>query len=152
VSDADKLLRALDLPPTDGSPVAPLKGLDGKPTVLSAAQLEAMPHADLLRLRESNRSDIAVQALLAPFEHRAFAREATRENPLLGVPIAIAAPVYYGAKKLGFMTDDNTAPPTLGQVGAGLMGVGEGFVAATKDAFTTPPLPAMPQPPTSTKK
>jgi hypothetical protein len=68
-----------------------------------------------------------MQRLLAPFEHQAFAREWTRENPYLAVPsLAAAIPVYQGAKLLGLGGPDAT-PASLDQLFAGYRGMMEGL-------------------------
>lgn len=113
-------------------------GIDGKPTTIAPGDLEDMSHEQLFMLRERNPNNKAAQELLAPYEHQAFAREATNENPLLALPIAVAAPVYAAVKSLGFMTDDQTTKPSLSQVGRGLKGVGQGLIKnfMTRDAPT----------------
>jgi hypothetical protein len=83
-----------------------------------------LDHATLYRLRREAQ-DRELQNLLAGYEHRAFAREATADNPLMGVPIALATPLYQGAKLLG-LTDSRSAP-SWSQMGQGLLGVGEGW-------------------------
>lgn len=103
-------------------------GIDGKPATYTQEQLATMDHATLYTLRARNESNRDVFALLAPFEHRAFAREATAENPALAVPIALATPLYAGAKAVGLMRDGgNATDPSMKQVGYGLAGVGEGL-------------------------
>jgi hypothetical protein len=115
-----------------------LTGLDGKPMQVTEDQLSGMDHATLYNLRSRNQ-DPAMQALLAPYEHRAFARQATQENPLMSAPIAVATPLYAGAKALGIAGRADpgtpTTPPTMRQVGQGLLGVGEGLVGAARGAI-----------------
>lgn len=98
-------------------------------------QLGAVDHATLFQARDANAGNMQLQQLLAPYEHRAFAREATRENPLMAVPIALATPLYAGAKAAGFMRDDNTTDPSMKQVAQGLTGVGEGLWGAFQDGM-----------------
>lgn len=103
-------------------------GVDGKPVTYTQDELATMDHATLYTLRTRNEGNRDVFALLAPFEHRAFAREATEENPALAVPIALATPLYAGAKAMGLMRDGgNATDPSMKQVGYGLAGVGEGL-------------------------
>ena len=70
--------------------------------------------------------DRELQNLLAGYEHRAFAREATADNPLMALPIAAATPLYQLAKLLG--TTDSRSQASWGQMGQGLLGVGEGLL------------------------
>lgn len=84
--------------------------------------LASMDHASLYNARE--RAPKEMQGLLAPYEHRAFAREATTENPLLALPIAagtLAWPFYK------MLVSPGRSAPSFDQVGHGLLGVGEGL-------------------------
>ena len=101
---------------------------DGKSQVtISEPDLEDMSHQDLSLLREYNLNNKDAQTMLAPYEHQAFTREATSENPLMAIPIALATPLYAAAKSIGAMTDASTTAPSLKQVGHGLKGVGQGI-------------------------
>lgn len=71
-----------------------------------------------------------LQDLLSGYEHRAFAREAIKENPWLALPIATATPLYQLAKAAGLM--QGRSAPSMGQMGSGLLGVGEGILGALK--------------------
>jgi hypothetical protein len=84
-----------------------------------------LDHATLYRMRR-DALDKDLQNLLAGYEHRAFAREATAQNPLLAAPIAVATPMYQAAKLLG--VTDARSDPSWGQMGQGLLGVGEGLL------------------------
>lgn len=76
------------------------------------------------------------QPMLAPYEHQAFAREWTRDNPMLAVPsLAAATPLYYllkqpllmsMGKSLGLVGPDAT-PASLDQLQAGFRGIGQGL-------------------------
>jgi hypothetical protein len=66
------------------------------------------------------------QGLLSPYEHRAFAREATQENPLLALPIAAGTLAYQPYKAIF----GARSAPSFSQVGHGLYGVGEGLYGA----------------------
>lgn len=108
-------------------------GIDHKPASYSHDELAKMDHATLYGLRERNAAQKLVYAALAPYEHRAFAREATDENLGLALPIALATPLYAGAKALGLMKNDGTTtPPSFSQVGQGLLGVGEGVISRVR--------------------
>jgi len=80
-------------------------------------------HSELYQARDLPGSD---QAALGPQEHRAFAREWTRENPLLAVPSLLAAiPTYSIAKKLGAIR--GRSPASLNEVLEGYRGVLDGL-------------------------
>jgi hypothetical protein len=85
------------------------------------AQLAQMDHAALYQAR--SRAPAQMQGLLSPYEHRAFAREATQENPLMALPIAAGTLAYQPYKALM----GARSAPSFDQVGPGLLGVGEGL-------------------------
>lgn len=87
----------------------------------SPEQLANMDHATLYQAREYAPPEH--QGLLAPYEHRAFAREATAENPLLG-PAIVASILPYQAYKA---FNGARSAPSWDQVGQGFLGVGEGL-------------------------
>jgi hypothetical protein len=89
---------------------------------MTPEMLSQMDHAALYQAR--SRAPAQMQGLLSPYEHRAFAREATHENPLMALPIAagtLAWPVYKS------LVSPGRSSPSLDQVGQGLLGVGEGL-------------------------
>ena len=88
--------------------------------------LGAMSHADLYRLRQQTQ-DPELQNLLAGYEHRAFAREATAENPWLAPSLAVATPLYQLYKLLGLGA--SRSQPSMNQAVQGLTGVGEGLLS-----------------------
>jgi hypothetical protein len=91
------------------------------------AELSAMSFLDLVKLREQNKSK-AAQNHLAPYEHQAFVRYATQEDgPLMGGLLAAGGAPYYLAKKLSSDNFGARSDPSLGQIGAGLMGFGQGL-------------------------
>ena len=83
--------------------------------------LQSLSPADLLRLRASSPH----QDLLAPLEHRAFAREWVGENPLNALPLAAAIPGYQLAKLLGLT--QSRSKPSMDQLFGGYQGVLEGL-------------------------
>lgn len=109
------------------SPSLIITGLDKKPLTITPDQLKDMDHSSLSLLREYNLDNKDAQTMIAPYEHQAFAREATTENLGMAIPIALATPLYAAAKSVGFMTDPTTTTPSLQQVGRGLLGVGQGI-------------------------
>jgi soluble lytic murein transglycosylase-like protein len=90
---------------------------------------EAASHSTLFRQREG-ASTQEEQDRLAPYEHRAFAREAVAETPALAVPIAVATPLYQVAKLAG--VERTRSKPSLKQVTEGYKGIGEGLEQAAK--------------------
>lgn len=87
-------------------------------------QLAGMDHESLYRMREYAR-DPEIQKLLAAFEHRAFAREATRENPLMAASLLFATPLYTAGKAVGLI--NSRTPASWNQLGQGLLGIKEGL-------------------------
>lgn len=92
---------------------------------MTPGQLGGMDHATLYNARRG--APQAQQDQLAGYEHRAFAREATADNPLLALPIAAGALAYQPYKML---MGQARSGPALSQVGQGLAGVGEGLWGA----------------------
>lgn len=89
---------------------------------ISPEQLNGMDHALLYQAR--NYVPQQYQNVLAPAEHRAFAREATSEDLTNALPIAAGALLYPAYKAL---VSPGRSAPSLNQVGQGLLGVGEGI-------------------------
>ena len=92
---------------------------------LGPQQLAALDHASLYAARDYVPKD--QQGIISPYEHRAFAREATTENPWMGLPIAAGTLAYQPYKML---MGQSRSGASLDQVGQGLAGVGEGLWAA----------------------
>lgn len=97
---------------------------------LTAEQLAAMPWDQLLQLRR--RAAPADQAMLAPYEHRAYARETVAENPLMALPMALMVPGYQLHKLLGAGARTR---PSWEQLGQGLLGTGEGLSQGFRGLF-----------------
>lgn len=87
-----------------------------------------MDHASLYNARRLVPG--SEQGAISPYEHRAFAREATAENPWMGIPIAAGTVAYQPYKML---TGQARSEPSLKQVGQGLLGVGEGLWQAFQE-------------------
>jgi len=95
-----------------------------------------MSRAKLSSLRDQFANSPDVQAQIAPYEHQAFAREWTQENPLLAAhALDAAASKYWLAKQpallpasqaLGLVGSDPT-PPSLDQVASAYRGIGQGL-------------------------
>jgi hypothetical protein len=73
-----------------------------------------------------------MQEVLAPLEHKAFAREYTKENPLMAPAMLTAPALYYLAKKMRLM--GARTPPSIDQVFAGM----EGTIQGLRDRVTKP--------------
>jgi hypothetical protein len=97
---------------------------------LTPEQLAAMDHAALYMARY--RASPEQQNQLANYEHRAFAREATQENLFNALPIAAGSMAYPFYKML---ISSGRSDPSFGQVGQGLLGVGEGIAARGQGAY-----------------
>jgi len=125
VNALERLLRSSRVRPGELTPQILAQRLKS----FTPEQLGAMDHSLLYSARGYAAPE--QQDMISPFEHRAFAREATRENPLMALPIALATPIYAGAKALGLTRSRSGA--SLDQVGQGLRGVGEGLLGAMQD-------------------
>lgn len=100
--------------------------------------LANMSHTELALLRDKFQKQPEIYAALAPFEHQAFAREWTRDNPMLAVPSLTAAiPLQYLAKKIGVMprmSDAPQSPASFDQFTHGFQGIGQGITQRVQDA------------------
>lgn len=96
--------------------------------------LAALSHSDLYQLREQAAQDPTTQNILAPYEHRAFAREWATSDPLTAAASLTAAiPGYSIAKALGAAQGRSNA--SLPELQQGFTGLGEGLMAAIKSAL-----------------
>lgn len=77
---------------------------------------------DLIQARARTK-DPALQARLAPFEHRAYAREHT-STPWDALQMALLIPGYQAFKAVA---GGSRTTPSLSQVGQGLLGAWEGL-------------------------
>ena len=90
-----------------------------------------MSHADLLSLRNSLANDDPRHREIAPFEHRAFAREWAQESPLLAsASLPFAIPAYTAAKALGAVSA--RSPASLDEMTEGYRGLGEGLLESLR--------------------
>lgn len=88
--------------------------------------LSSLPHSLLYSARQYIPKEL--QGKVSPFEHRAFAREAVGENPLMALPIAVGVPAYQAYKAIV----GARSAPSLSQVGQGLLGIGEGLLSSLR--------------------
>lgn len=112
------------------------------------------------RMRASmHERDPLMHSIIAPLEHKEFAREAVGRNPMMAAPMAAAIPLYTGGKvagqfakrtapntammpggmglmlllhKLGLYPQANTSPPSFDEMLAGY----EGMFSGLKDNLT----------------
>lgn len=101
--------------------------------MLDLEALLGLPHDQLYIMRGQPGAD---QQLLAPLEHRAFARDFTRESPLRAVAsLPVAIPAYSLAKAVGLQKA--RSPASLVEMGAAYDGMLEGL----RDWYRKPPPP-----------
>jgi hypothetical protein len=89
---------------------------------MSPERLSQLDHATLYQARSHLPKEY--QSLLAPFEHRAFAREAVGENKLMALPVAAGAMLYQPYKAIM----GARSKPSLNQLAQGLLGVKDGLL------------------------
>jgi hypothetical protein len=86
-------------------------------------------HGDLLAKRSALPDDDPLQQLIAPFEHRAFAREQASQNPIAtAVTMPFMIPGYAMMKALGLQS--GRTPASIEQVKQGYIGLHEGLKAS----------------------
>jgi hypothetical protein len=111
------------------------------------AILAQLSNSELMRMRNA-APDAATQARLAPYEHRAFAREVAQDTPVQAVGLLAAIPAYQVAKATGLMKSRTGATQPWEQILEGYKGLGEGWAAAAKTGFGAllkkPAAPAVP--------
>jgi hypothetical protein len=90
---------------------------------LTPEQLSELDHATLYQARSYLPKEH--QSLLAPYEHRAFAREAVGENKLMALPVAAGAMAWPLYKTL---VSSGRSKPSLNQLAQGLLGVKDGLL------------------------
>jgi ElaB/YqjD/DUF883 family membrane-anchored ribosome-binding protein len=125
--------------------------------LIPVAELEKMSHHALIKARTDAKTK-EEQDHIAPYEHRAFAREYVTENPVTGtIGIAAAIPLYQAAKSVGAI-GARTSPSTE-QMKQGYAGLGEGVSAAFIEPWkrfwndkAMPPTPKQEEAPTGAVK
>lgn len=95
------------------------RGLLGLPADDTMAQ---MGWQDLINLR-AQLTDRGQQNQVAPYEHRAYARENVT-NPLNALQMAVQIPGYQAFKAIN---GNSRSDPSWSQVGQGLLGTWEGL-------------------------
>jgi hypothetical protein len=96
-----------------------------------------MSWADLQDLRTKAGSDTNKQMRIAPYEHRAYAREQVSESPISAPLYAVMPAGYQVAKAVGAIPkDEQSTPPSMKQMVEGMKGAYEGVSAAIKRKMT----------------
>ena len=87
---------------------------------------DQLSHAQLYAMRAQMPPTDPRHAEIAPYEHAAFAREWTQEQPLRAIPsLMFAIPAYTGAKALGLTKA--RSPASLRELLLGYRGMGQGI-------------------------
>lgn len=113
-----------------GKPM-PVVGGSGMLPVPDRDTLADRSFADMLRLREQYPDKLS-QRLLAPYEHRAFAREIARDDPLRALSLLVAIPGYQVAKRLNLIGSRSGADNAMEQMAHGYAGLFEGYFGDKK--------------------
>lgn len=92
---------------------------------LDPKQLEGLSHADIYALRDRAGEKHPSQDMLAALEHQAYAREATKDNPLMALSLAFATPAYGLSKALGITP--GWGKDVLGEIMGGYKGIAQGL-------------------------
>ena len=80
----------------------------------------------LRQLRDQYPDNSLMQDTLAPYEHQAFAREWTQENPMVAAPaLSFAIPGYALAKLLGIK--HGRSRPSLAEMASAYHGIWQGL-------------------------
>lgn len=90
----------------------------------SEDQLSGMDWETLINMRRQNPKNERLQDIIAPYEHRAYAREDVAENPLRALSYGYLIPGYQAAKVVGVVRGTK---PSFDQMMQGFYGVGEGL-------------------------
>lgn len=88
------------------------------------SELSTQTHARLYSARQHTPPE--KQRDIAKYEHRAFAREAVADNPLMAFSLSAAIPAYQMYKTV---TDKSRSGFDASQILSGFTGVGEGLQA-----------------------
>lgn len=93
-------------------------------------QLAAMPWDELIKMRAQFTSPDE-QMKLAPYEHRAYAREQVAANPLMAPVYGLMTPGYQ-ALKVATGGKGSRTPASMEELKQGLLGTGEGLAQGVR--------------------
>lgn len=77
------------------------------------------------RLYKLRQMGIVAHDVIGPMEHKAFVREAVRDDPWMAVAMGFAIPAYTALKAMGVFPDARS-PASMDEVFAGYEGLYEG--------------------------
>lgn len=100
----------------------------------SDEQLAQMNWQELMNLRNKDRANMPYQDAIAPYEHRAYARDDVAENPMKALLYAAMIPGYQAAKAVGAI---HGTAPSIDQAKQGFIGVYEGLKKAGHDKISS---------------
>lgn len=107
--------------------------LNTEPTPGLLGDMEQMPWEELQKLRVKYQNNPAMQAQLAPYEHRAYAREQVAQNGFLAPAYAVMPAGYQIAKALHLTpSDEMSTPPSMDQMTQGMAGAWDGLKLALR--------------------
>jgi hypothetical protein len=89
---------------------------------MTPEELSQVDHASLYAAREYIPKEL--QGDISPYEHQAFTREATSEDPFMALPLVVGTLAYQPYK----MVMGARSKPSLKQTKQGLKGIGEGLM------------------------
>lgn len=104
-----------------------------EPGALTDDQLAKMPWDELNKLRAVYRGQ-QDQLRLAPYEHRAYAREQVQQNPSMAPIYGLMTPGYQ-ALKLATGGEGSRTPASLAELKQGWLGTGEGLLAGIRNLY-----------------
>ena len=90
--------------------------------------MKTMSWKELVSIRQANKGDKELQEKIAPFEHRAYARELVKDSPSTAILLPFLIPGYQVAKGMG-MDSIEATPPSMEQLKEGFAGLYEGLVS-----------------------
>ena len=93
---------------------------------LTEDQMAGMPWDKLIEYRKGIDMNHPVQNKLAPYEHRAWAREQVAQNPANALAYAFMVPGYQAGKAVMSFAPGETKP-SMNQLTNGYKGIGEGL-------------------------
>lgn len=109
------------------------QGAAMEPGAITDDQLSKMPWDELNKLRAVYRQQ-QDQNRLAPYEHRAYAREMTQANPI-AAPVYAMMPPAYQALKVATGGQGSRTTASWDELKQGMIGTGEGLLAGINNFY-----------------